>query len=298
VQYRRDELEIQLDEVEADIDPTPVIETPVLAQLDQRLQRMQARLDEMLLKYTEHHPDVQEIKNTMATIEEQRQQEIAALAANPPSNRANEEAIYQQTLMALRQADANLASARVRVSEYENRVAKLEELVHSQPQVEIELKTLNRDYDVNKKNYLALVERRESARISEDVGQSGNELSFKIVDPPRVPLKPSGPDRLLLSGVAMLSGMAIGLALALFLSQIRPVVYDRHTLRGITGLPVFGTVSRVWMPGARLKARLEAAVLMLVGAMMLAAYGALIWLQGEGMSVTENILRFVPGQLL
>jgi len=297
-QYRRDELEMQLEEVEDDIDPMPMPETPVVAQLDQRIQKMQTMLDEMLLRYTEHHPDVQEIKATIATLDEQRQGKLEAIAANPPSNQANDRVMYQQIQMNLRQADANLASARVRVKEFKGRVAKLKNLVNTQPQVEIELKTLNRDYDVNKKNYLALVERRESARISEDVGQSGNELSFKIVDPPRVPLAPSGPDRLLFSSVVLLAGMGIGLALALFLSQLRPLVYDRHTLREITGLPVFGTVSRVWLPGALLKVRLEVAALFFTGLVLVAAYGAVIWMHGEGIGVAEKILQFIPGSFL
>ena len=57
---------------------------------------------------------------------------------------------YQQLKMQLVQAEANVASMTARVEEYERRVVVLQEKVDSVPNIEAELKQLDRDYNIYK----------------------------------------------------------------------------------------------------------------------------------------------------
>jgi hypothetical protein len=119
----------------------------------------------------------------------------------------------------------------------------LSRLADDVPLVEAQLKQLNRDYDVIKRKHTELLTRRESARLSGERERRGNEVTYRLVEPPTVPIHPSGPNRpLLLSGVLALGGVAgIGFALALVLldSSFR----NREDLRQRINLPVYGTVS-------------------------------------------------------
>jgi polysaccharide chain length determinant protein (PEP-CTERM system associated) len=151
--------------------------------------------------------------------------------------------VYQNMKISLSQADAELAELRGQISAQEQAVASLRGKVDAIPEVEAELLRLTRDYEVNKKQYDELLQRLESARISEQADQSTEDVKFRVIEPPAVPLTPSGPKRALLSGLVLLLALGAGLALAFILQQVRPVFSTRDALRQVTGLPVIGAVT-------------------------------------------------------
>jgi polysaccharide chain length determinant protein (PEP-CTERM system associated) len=145
--------------------------------------------------------------------------------------------------LALADAAANVASLRARVAEFEGRQVRLQESAKLLPQVEAELAQLNRDYEINKKNYETLVSRRESANMSVEMESSSGMAEFRLIDPPSVPLKPSAPNRILLMPLGGGAALLFGLAFTFILSQMRPTFLDGRDLREISGLPLLGTVS-------------------------------------------------------
>lgn len=278
-EQRRDELESQIEDAEdSEEDLLLSVDSSITASLDARIQSLQLALDHILLKYTEEHPDVIEIRRTVALLEEQKQDEIKEKSEELASSHASDNPVRQQLQLSLGQINANLAAGRVRIKEFEARAEKIRKLIDTQPQVETELKRLNRDYAVNKKNYDALVARRESASMSEDAEQTGDNVKFRVVDPPRVPILPSGPNRVLYGSGVLVGGIGIGLIVAFLLSQIRPAVYDRRSLQKLTGFPVFGSVSRVWTPELLFKRRLEFGAYILAGTILLFAYSGIFLL--------------------
>ena len=244
--------------------------------LDARIQNLQARLDDLLLKYTDKHPDVVAIKSTIELLEEQKAEELAQHAVATPTlpvSNLETNPIYQKLKIALGEAEANVASLRTRVDRYQSEVNRLGKLVDTVPLVEAEFNRLNRDYDVNKKNYESLLQRRESASISEEASQSSDSVKFRIVDPPHVPLEPTAPNRPLLISVVLVAGILAGVAFALFLSQVK-ATFDggSHVTREL-GVPMFGSVSLVWTGHSRMKHRAEVMVFVLVGLILIVMYG-------------------------
>lgn len=291
-QQRREELQVQLEELENEQDHSilAALGNPVTAPLDARIQSLQTQLDNMLLRYTEFHPDVKEFKATIAALEEQKEKELAAMSPQEISSLTGGNSLYQQLQLALSQADANAAAAQVRLKEYTKRVAIAKELLDKQPEVEAELKRLNRDYEVNKKNYEALLGRRESVKLSEDAERIGDNVKFKVIDPPRVPMTPSGPNRLLLSSLALFVGLGAGLVFSLLMSQIKPVIFDGNNLRQLTGYPVLGAVSREWTAQNIRNRRMAFFAFLSIGVFLLLLYtGVLVFF---GMDVTN------PGQVV
>lgn len=251
---------------------------------DDRIKAQEKRLDELSLVYTDEHPDVVSTKRLLAQLNAQRQKEIelakASRANVTQSNPAlAQNPVYQRLRIALGEGDAKVAALNVRVEEYQKEVTELQGLVNTVPQIEAELKRLNRDYEVHKRNYESLVTRKESAKISEDAGRSSDEFRFKIVDPPRLPLSPIGPNRLIFSTVVLIGGLIMGVVFALFLSQLKPTFDNRKTVRDVIGLPVLGGVSMVWSERQRLKNKLEAISFGLVFMGLLAVYGAYLAMQ-------------------
>jgi hypothetical protein len=99
-------------------------------------------------------------------------------------------------------------------------------------------------------------------------------LTFRVIDPPTVPAKPTGPNRLALFSLVFAGALAAGIAVAFLMSQVRPTFLSQSALREATGVPVLGSISMNWTgeQTVRRKRRLVAlgiSVLVLFG-----AYGA------------------------
>jgi len=224
----------------------------------------------LLLQYTEKHPDVISTREMIASLEKER--EATPVPAPPPPVSAGggggQNPLAGQLELALHQAEAEAAALTARVEEYERRAEDLRELVDTIPRIEAELARLNRDYNITKRNYDELVKRRESLLLGEEASQSADSVQFNIVDPPRVPLTPTGPDRPLLSAMVLAAGLGAGAGFAWLLAMIRPALYSRDELEQALNLPVIGTVTRAWTRGEVVRRRMEVATFV-VGCMTL-----------------------------
>ncbi|QSA98013.1 XrtA system polysaccharide chain length determinant [Methylococcus sp. EFPC2] len=255
---RRDELKAQLENEDATLTDFGGGEAGGIASpLDARVQAMQAKLDDLLLRYTKNHPDVIALKKSISDLEKQkREQEQSQQASGGgddslgagAAGKGEANPVYQQMKIALSEADANVAALNSRVKSYEEKIEKMKQQMDERLKVETQLQNLNRDYDTIKGNYNSLLGRRETARLSENVEQNTDTVKFRIVDPPQVPSKPSAPNRILLSSAVLLASLVTGVAAAIFLSLLRPCFNSTQKLRDGTQFPVLGTVSMNWIP--------------------------------------------------
>lgn len=225
-----------------------------IPEIDGRIEAMQRNLDALLQRFTEQHPDVLSARRLLKDLEEQKRQEVAtrrkAAQANPVTS-VNSNPVYQQLKISLAESEANVASLQAKAAEYQSRFNTLQASARLIPQVEAEFTQLNRDYDINKKNYESLVARRESATISGEMEASASGLDFRLIDPPRVSSQPVAPNRLLLLPLTLLAALLAGVVASFVASQIRPVILDSRTLRELSGLPLLGTVTLVASDAAK-----------------------------------------------
>lgn len=227
--------------------PLPTIDTPLAV----RIQNLRLQLDNYLLNYTEQHPDVKATKRMLAQLEAQQNNTLEDRENSDDSDISYNistirNPVFQELQVSLGQLEANMASLQVRVSEYKSRAEKLEQLIDTIPKVEAQLLKLTRDYDVTSKTYSDLVSRRESASISIGAGESSDNIRFRIIDPPIVPLIPTGPNRLLYLLATLIVAIGGGLSLAIIAAMLKPSIYTRQELKEVSGLEVLGSVSMVW----------------------------------------------------
>lgn len=221
-----------------------------------RIRDTQKRLDELLLQYTEKHPDVIALRETLAQLEARRDAELAALRNGdgtlPASASANP--VVQSIQLQLNKADVEIAALRARIADGQRKVAELRKLVDTAPEVEAEFARLNRDYDVTRERYVALVDRAERTKLGDQAEQT-DTVRFEVIDPPAAKLEPVAPNRPLLLAAVLLVGLGAGGGLAFVLHQLRPVFSSSRALHEVTGLPVLGVVSRTWLDKYRLQQR-------------------------------------------
>ncbi len=220
--------------------------------LDTRIQALEAQLDELQSHYTERHPDVISTHRILQELRMQKQREAVSSAGAVDRSALARNPVYQQLGVLLSDADGKVASLQTRVKEYERRLAELQKSVDTVPKVEAELTKLNRDYDVNKERYELLLQRRESAKLAGDA-EKADEVKFEIIDAPKVPMVPVGPNRLKWVTIMFVFGVIAGVGVALLLSQMKPVIYNKKKLRELTDFPIFGTLSPVESSQASLR---------------------------------------------
>lgn len=277
---RRDELKRQLDDVAEDASDSLIPSMPGGGDtvFDARIQGLEAKLDELLLRYTERHPDVVAIRSTIETLKKQKDEASAKTPQQKQDLLAGTNPVYQQLKLALGEAEANVASLSVREKEYQSRMKQLEKQVNTVPEVEAEMTRLDRDYEINKRNYDLLVARRESAKLGEQAEQTGENVKFRVVDPPFVKPDPVAPNRPVLVSIVFLVALGIGFVYPLFLSQIKPVFDSVKRLRDYTGLPVFGSVTMLRTPKQITRKRIEFLSYVVVGSFYVVTYlGVLFW---------------------
>ena len=256
VQDRRDELQRQL---EGESPTFGLTGSTSGNPIDSQIASYEARIDQLLLNYTEKHPEVVSLRAQIARLqEEKRGGARAGSAAVPGSVNTTEDLltmsldlnpVYQNMRIALSQAETELAELRGQIGAQQQAVTVLRSRLDAVPEVEADLLRLTRDYDVNKRQYDELLTRLDSARISEQADQSTEDVKFRVIEPPAVPLTPSGPPRVTLSVLVLLGSIAAGLLVAFLLQQIRPVFSTRDALRQVTGLPVIGAVTMAIVEG-------------------------------------------------
>jgi polysaccharide chain length determinant protein (PEP-CTERM system associated) len=216
--------------------------------VDARIVEVRTRLEELLLQYTEGHPDVVAMKETIAALEAQRVREIEALRADRNalgSARSSSTSLVLQNLqIALNDAELVIAAADSQLADHRARIQELRGMMNVLPEVEAELARLTRGYGSNQTQYQQLLLRLDSARLTDEADRS-EDLKVKVIDPPVLPVFPASPKRgLLIIGVLM-GGLGAAAGLAWLLAQMKPVFSNLRELRKLIEVPVLGSISQL-----------------------------------------------------
>jgi polysaccharide chain length determinant protein (PEP-CTERM system associated) len=251
--------------------PAAMPETPV----DARLDAQRKQLDELRQRYTDEHPDIIAARRTIAQLETERAREIEEMRRLPPEARASAASLsYQQIKVKLAEAEANVASLQGRMRELNASLQELRAQASRDPQVEAELAHLNRDYDVIKKNYEQLVQRRESASISGNVDQTNRLAEINVIEPPRVEDKPVFPSRKALVPVTLLLAIVAGIGAGMVANYLRPTVRSARELRRLSARPLLGMVSMKVEPSSIRRQRKDLLLFWVASAALVVFYAA------------------------
>ncbi|MEC9427759.1 MAG: XrtA system polysaccharide chain length determinant, partial [Pseudomonadota bacterium] len=172
---------------------------PVLrTRYDERIRALEEELDRLTLRFTDLHPDVVETKALLESLEGYSDKEIEAfLNADEGDNSQPLSELNREIKLEASRLESQIASFQVKESDLLRKIAELESKVDLIPQIEAESSSLNREYGVTKQKYEELLSRRESADLSRRADVSAEDLQFRIIEPPLLPKRPSGPNRLI-----------------------------------------------------------------------------------------------------
>lgn len=236
--------------------------------LEGRILSNQNRLDELLLRFTENHPDVIATRENIAQLERRQREAAEQIREGGAVSGGANNPVFQALQISRHEIETEIASLQAEVADRAARVSRLRGLIDEMPEVEAELARLNRDYDVIHAHYQSLLNSLEREQLSREVFQS-EQIDFRVIDPPAAGLDPVAPRRLILLLLVFMAGVGGAGALAFVLSQIKPVFQVPADLFRTVELPVLGTVGRYFSSEERRRRKLEyagfAACLALLG---------------------------------
>jgi len=242
-----------------------------------RLTALQAQLSQLLLVFTDQHPDVVATKREIKLLTEQYglgESMGSAVAAPftalpgqvPPSSAVNAAAgAPTQTTpaavgpaatpvaapsrepsgaqMQLLRANFAAMDADRRVRDAMAAVQAIEAEATLAPVAEQTLEGLNREYAIVKENYEQLIRRRESAKITAAADISSGVDQFRVIEAATLPIAPTSPDRPTFLILGALLAVVTGGAMAYGLGLMRGAFVSAGEAEQTLGLPVIATLA-------------------------------------------------------
>ena len=215
--------------------------------LEQQLSSLQSQLVTLQGRYTDDYPDVVKTKKDIAELQK-KLKEMNSAAANAPATTGADEANlseppeikqlrlqihqYQQVIT---QATRDQQRLQEQIKIYQGRVAL-------SPAVEEQYRKLTRDYDAAQKFYddTSKQEKDSETQTAMEREQQGEQMTLQIAAD--LPDSPTFPNRPLFAGGGLVGGLALGLALAMWLEMRDQSVRTERDVLAVLELPVLSQV--------------------------------------------------------
>jgi len=255
-----------------------------------KLRRYREQLETLLSQYTEQHPDVKALRASIADAIANENVEGDEAVDVGTGDSVEFNPVYQELKADIHRTSIEVETLKIRIAEQANSVEALKQAVDILPDVEAKLAKLNRDYDITRDRYLDLVSRRESARLAQEVGLSGNNINFRIIDSPRVPTKPSGPNRLLLLSMVFLAAISAGLGWGFLRYLIQPTFIDSGQVREKVGLPVLGSVGLYLTSQHKKRRQMQLISFLMIFSLFVFSYGGVLVFSASGSEMLNALI--------
>jgi polysaccharide biosynthesis transport protein len=191
--------------------------------------------------YTEKHPEIQRLQEDLAAAK----RDAAAERERPQNDRLQLDPAYRQLLgdretSRLRIRDLQRAETQMRTQ-----VAAYQARIESAPMVEQQLASVQREYDLEKKQYSDLTAKLQAAELAENLERRRGGEQFQVLYGAYLPRDPESPNvpRVLLLGFAL--GIGLGAAAAVGREYLDRSVHDVRALQAEFDVPVLGEISRI-----------------------------------------------------
>jgi uncharacterized protein involved in exopolysaccharide biosynthesis len=200
----------------------PAVTTEGRAGLAQQLRAQRAKVEDLQRRLKEDHPDLAHEKRVLASLESQVTMDAvmnaAAASGGAPATRgvttADRIAGFQKELDQLqkKQEQRKLDDERLRAQ-----LANYSARVEAAPKLETDLADMMRDYSTIQNQYNSLLAKSEESKIAANLERRQIGEQFRVIEPARLPIRPSFPNRARLNLFGLMGGVAFGLLIVALL---------------------------------------------------------------------------------
>ncbi len=236
-----DRLQLALQETKASIRATQPDEVLLVDPLYQEWLTQKQRLVALQRKYNDNHPDLIVLKKEVKSLEDRVLVENAKRGMAPTRESGLENLQSTFNPLSLR-VQADIADLRLREKQIQAQIEDFERRIENAPKREQELAILDRDYENTRKNYQSLLDKKLTARISENLEKRQKGEQFRVVDAANYPEKAYRPNPLKMAILGCLIGIGGGIALVFFKETMDTSVRKPEDFEKLSDIPVLASI--------------------------------------------------------
>ena len=250
------------------------------------LEAARAALRDEERRHTKGNPTYDKIAARVAQLEREAEEERAAnatlgpaVATVTPANR-----ILAQRQKDLDEAKLALEATRREITSYTNQQAQLkgqiaqyQRRIEAAPVRDTELIELTRGYASLRSQYESLSAKKLDSQVSANLERRQIGEQFRIIDPARLPEKPTSPNRERLYLISIILSMLVGLGCAAGAEYLDRGMRSEDDVRLALALPVLATIPVIGTPKKKKWFRRKAVVASAAAAVVLSAGAGAAW---------------------
>ncbi|MGE0267450.1 MAG: GNVR domain-containing protein [Candidatus Omnitrophota bacterium] len=199
-------------------------------------------LNALLVDSTERHPRVRELKEQIKAKELELERENLEFSESAALDTTTTRPIIEEIRRALDNIDGG-ANSSVAISKADPK--GLDKDTYKLFLLDKLDDVLARDVAVNNQIYNTLLQRAETAKITQRLQSSKEGTKYTVLDPPRMPLKPIRPNKTLVALAGVCAGMMFGVVLVFGLEFLDKSFIDVEDANRFFGTPLLGAISRI-----------------------------------------------------
>ncbi|RLC14618.1 MAG: protein GumC [Deltaproteobacteria bacterium] len=279
-----------------------VTEAPALSITEQQYEAGKRHLDELLLKYTNKHPEVIKLTKSVAKLKikvekekEQLKEETDSQSSDPgetsvsrPSPNNN---VVLQHEFNLRQLENEISALKTNIGQIKKTMQVYQKRVEDTPKREQDLQSIQRDYNNIRESYQSLLARRLEAELAVNMEKKQKGEQFRIIDYARLPEKPISPDVRKLFMFSIAIGLGIGGGIIFLLEFLNPVIRSEDEIETEIGLPILASIPPLAQPGDKMKKSLGLAAFSLVSFYAATILILFLFLNLKGINRTLSLIQ-------
>lgn len=232
--------------------------TPSMSAVDEKNQNVQMikelkmQLSQLQQRYTDEYPDIVVLKNQIKNLQAE-----SAVNGNEESGNGMKQATsvgipdnpaYVALKSQLASTRSDIASVKEQITAFEKQCEDYRQRIEATPRVEEVYVSLVNQRNSLQAKYNDLLQKHQEAKVAQELEKDQKGERFTLIEPARLPEKPSKPNRLaiVLVGFVLAAGSSVGLAaIKEFMDSS---VYSADALESLTGGPVLAAMPIIVTP--------------------------------------------------
>ena len=240
---------------------------------------LKRKLDDLLMRYTENHPDVTRLRNRIEELEKHPPGRKTGLTTSSPFSPKKAQLLSDRATL-----EYQIAQLQSQIRIYQLRVEET-------PKREQELISLKRDYDNVDNLYKSLLKRKLESEISISMERKQKGEKYRVLDIAQIPKRPIEPNLKRIFMLTMAVGFGLGCGLTFLLEFLDSSYRRPEKVEEDFKIPVIATIPAIYPPKAVFKKRIEMGLCSLFALLILALIGAFTFFTLGGNDQAFDIVK-------